>query len=50
MPRCLSMDIGKIVMTSMEMLKLVIISGLEEKYNIFKFRFSEFKRRKRFFY
>lgn len=48
MPRCLSMNIGKIVMTSMEIIKLVILSGLEEKYNIFKFRFSECKRRKIF--
>lgn len=43
MPRCLSIDNGKIVMTSTEMVKLGMVSGLEEEYNVFKFKFSEFK-------
>ena len=37
------MDIGKIVMTSAEMVKMGMVSGLEEEYNVFKFRFSELK-------
>lgn len=49
MPSCLSMDIGKIVMISTEMVKLGMASGLEEEYNVFKFRFSEHKVRKIFY-
>ena len=40
----------KTEVTSPDMIKFGMASGLEEEYNVFKFRFNEVKVRKRFIY